>query len=338
MATTDGSSPVSLAQRLIQKPYRFEFLQAIGILERIQPKAISLARGNDPRLEALRLKGPLTPVFSSNEIERLDTKSEAKPVLHSPIFGLGGPDGPLPYAYQEWLQQRAKAKDWAASEFLDLFQHRLLSLLYRSLCKHRMALPFMPPEHSSVHNPIRALVGLLPEPLQERQGLPDGALLARAALLTGKRRSLAGFAVLVRHYFGISATVKGFEGAWRSIPLSSRSVAGRKGRNFTLGQTTVAGSRIWDEHAGIRLGLRLHDRTQVQAFLPTGPAHRQLKALLAFYFGPDLDCTLDIAVRGGYPLHLGRAHPIKVGQGAWLDRGPSEQERLIRLRLSREGS
>ncbi|MBF3145389.1 hypothetical protein HKT51_33895, partial [Pseudomonas aeruginosa] len=33
-----------------------------------------------------------------------------QPVLSTPVFGLGGPDGPLPYAYQEWLQQRARQK------------------------------------------------------------------------------------------------------------------------------------------------------------------------------------------------------------------------------------
>ncbi|EPN73145.1 hypothetical protein A234_18855, partial [Pseudomonas syringae pv. actinidiae ICMP 19101] len=83
-------------------------------------------------------------------------------MLTTPVFGLGGPDGP--------------------AEFLDLFQHRLLSLLYRILRKHRIAAGYSVPSASPVQAQLRALTGLLPQPLQERQALPDAALLARSAL------------------------------------------------------------------------------------------------------------------------------------------------------------
>ncbi|WP_324272453.1 type VI secretion system baseplate subunit TssG, partial [Pseudomonas aeruginosa] len=55
----------------------------------------------------LRLRGPLLPLFASSEVESL-LDDPQQPVLSTPVFGLGGPDGPLPYAYQEWLQQRAR--------------------------------------------------------------------------------------------------------------------------------------------------------------------------------------------------------------------------------------
>lgn len=137
--------PLSLSQRLRQEPQAFELLQALLLLEREHPQAESLGSGTAPQAEALRLRGPLTPLFSASEIESLTQEPGQQPVLSTPVFGLGGPDGPLPYAYQEWLQQRARAKDHAPAEFLDLFQHRLLSLLYKVMRKHRIAAGFTAP-------------------------------------------------------------------------------------------------------------------------------------------------------------------------------------------------
>src|SRR3546814_3306756 len=44
--------------------------------------------------------------------------------------------------------------------------------------------------------------------------------------------------------------------SWREIPPSSRSRLQPGGRNLRLGHSAVAGTRVWDEHAGVRLTLR----------------------------------------------------------------------------------
>lgn len=217
MATPGRLAALPLSQRLRRTPQRFELLQALLLLERERPQALPLGTGNAPRAEALRLRGPLLPLFASSEVESL-LDDPQQPVLSTPVFGLGGPDGPLPYAYQEWLQQRARQKDHAPAEFLDLFQHRLLSLLYRVLRKHRVALGFAVPAATPVQAQLRALSGLLPKALQERLALPDSAVLARTALFAGGRRSLAGFAGLVRQHFGVEARLDAYQGAWKEIP------------------------------------------------------------------------------------------------------------------------
>lgn len=112
MATPGRLAALPLSQRLRRTPQRFELLQALLLLERERPQALPLGTGNAPRAEALRLRGPLLPLFASSEVESL-LDDPQQPVLSTPVFGLGGPDGPLPYAYQEWLQQRARQKDHA---------------------------------------------------------------------------------------------------------------------------------------------------------------------------------------------------------------------------------
>ena len=333
MASPGRRTAVAVGERLRDEPQAFELLQALLLLERAQPQATPLGQGIDPRREAVRLRGPLTPLFAASQVASLDYSEKAQPVLSTPVFGLGGPDGPLPYAYQEWLQQRARLKDHGPAEFLDLFQHRLLSLLYRILCKHRVAIGFVPPEASPVQDQLRALTGLLPRPLQGRQAFPDALVTARAALFAGARRSLAGFETIVRHHFAVSVRLEQFQGAWREIPEASRSCLGRPGRNLSLGRSAVAGKRVWDEHAGIRIVLGPLNGKRYPSFLPDGPAHGQLAALARFYFGPDLDCSLRLLLSETPGLSLNRQAPPRANWSSWLEREPKHQQRHIDMRL-----
>jgi type VI secretion system protein ImpH len=333
MASPGRRTAVAVGERLRNEPQAFELLQALLLLERAQPRATPLGQGIDPRREAVRLRGPLTPLFAASQVARLEFAEGQQPVLSTPVFGLGGPDGPLPYAYQEWLQQRARLKDHGPAEFLDLFQHRLLSLLYRILCKHRVALGFVPPEESPVQEQLRALTGLLPRPLQGRQAIPDSLIMARAGLFAGARRSLAGFETIVRHHFAVTVRLEQFQGAWREIPMASRSCLGRPGRNLSLGRTAVAGKRVWDEHAGIRIVLGPLNGKRYPSFLPDGPAHGQLAALARFYFGPDLDCSLRLLLSETPGLTLNRQAPSRANWSSWLDREPKRQLRHVDTRL-----
>ncbi|MBU3055813.1 type VI secretion system baseplate subunit TssG [Pseudomonas indica] len=333
MGATGRNAPLALSARLRRQPQAFELMQALLLLERERPDAMPLGSSTVPSGEAVRLRGPLTPLFASSQVERLVEDGEPVPVLTTPVFGLGGPDGPLPYAYQEWLQQRARRKDHAPAEFLDLFQHRLLSLLYRVLRKHRVALGFTAPADSPVQAQLRALTGLLPRHVRQRQAVPDEAFLARAALFAGQRRSLAGFASIVRCHFGVAARLSAYEGAWRSIPSASRSRLGRSGRNLQLGRNAVAGTHVWDEHAGIRLTLGPLSPRQASSFLPNGVHHRQLASLAAMYFGPDLDVSLTLLVDSAGPMVLDRQSPPLLGWNGGLQRQANPAQQRIDICL-----
>ncbi len=312
MAAPGRQAPEPLSKRLREVPQDFEFLQALLLLEREQPDATPLGQGSSPEQEAVRLRGPLTPTFAPSQVARLQDIPGQPPILSTAVFGLGGPDGPLPYAYQEWLQQRARLKDHAPADFLDLFHNRLLAQLYRVLGRHRLALGFQHPQQAPAQRLLLALSGLLPRSLQNRMALPDAAITARAASFNGPRRSLAGFAVLVRQQFGVAVDYDAYQGAWRKIPSASRSRLQRGGRNLGLGRDAIAGTWVWDEHAGIRLTLGPLTAEQAPAYLPGGEHHIRLADMASLYLGPDTECHLRLLVRPGNPLRLDRQQPPRL--------------------------
>ncbi|OEC34821.1 type VI secretion system protein ImpH [Pseudomonas cuatrocienegasensis] len=332
MVTPSRYAAVALSERLRNTPQAFELLQALLLLEREQPNAALLGQSSAPQGEAVRLRGPLSASFAASQVESLVQEPGQPITLTTPVFGLGGPDGPLPYAYQEWLAQRARLKDHAPAEFLDIFQHRLLSLLYRVLGKHRLALGFRAPQDAPVQAQLLALCGLLPDALQQRLAVPDATVTARTALFAGGRRSLAGFAALVSQQFAVSTRYEAYCGSWRDIPAASRSRLQRNGRNLSLGRSAIAGTRVWDEHAGIRLILGPLSSARAEDFLPSGSAHGELASLAGFYFGPDLDCELRLLVRPGAPLTLDRRAPPRLRWSSGLHLR-SEQLQHIDTRL-----
>ncbi|AOY01840.1 type VI secretion system baseplate subunit TssG [Jeongeupia sp. USM3] len=339
MATAGRRPADSVAERLQRETHAFEFAQAVAILQRLAPHGTPPGHGVDPRQETVRLHGPLAPVLPVSALGPLrpPDRDDARPALPVHLFGLGGPDGPLPYAYQEWLQARRARKDHAPAAFLDLFHQRLLGQLYRTLQKHRIAAPFDAPDRSATRQILRALTGLLPRTLHERQAVPDAALLGRTAILANRRRSAGGFQSIVRGHFGVPVRIEQFDGAWSPLPDGACTRLGRGGGNNRLGLGALAGSRVWDEQAGIRIILGPMPLASYVGFLPGGDRHRELMALARFYFGIDMACrlVLQLAPEQSPRPVLDRRAPLRLGQTSWLA-GKTDAPRRCILSDTRE--
>ena len=75
-----------------------------------------------------------------------------------------------------------------------------------------------------------------------------------------------------------------------------------------------------------------------ERFMPGQEAHQQLAALVAFYFGAQLRCTVSVHVTSSAILTLGHQQPAALGQGTRLNRVARTGDFRIDLRLHEEGS
>ena len=330
MAAAGRRPPHSVAERLFAQTYAFEFGQAIALLQKMYPEGTPPGEGLDPRQETVRLSGPLTAEFASSSPARLTPPvgPARQPHLYVNVFGLGGPDGPLPYAWQEWLQFRRAHKDHAPMAFLDLFHQRLLGQLYRVGQKYRVALPYTAPDQSAVLQLLRAFTGLLPGTAQQSPAATD--LLARSALVANRRRSVGGFQSQVQARLGMTPRITQFDGAWFEVPAAAKTRLGRGKSNNRLGMGAMAGQRIWDEHAGICITLGPLVPEVYLALLPGGATHSELMALTRFYFGVDMRIRLQLKAGALPPARLGMA--VRLGWSSWLPGGHAGDQRHCVLR------
>lgn len=315
MAATGRRTARPIAEQLYAEPYRFEFFQAVHLLEQMAP----------PKHQARTLKSiwvkfrsSLKSDFPASEIDALTPgTSGTPPEMTVNFLGLGGAFGPLPPPVTEQLLARARRGDTAGRDFLDIFNDRLVRLFYHARAKHRPELTRGTPAESNFAAYLFSLIGLGFPGLRRRLAFPERALLHYAGILAGVPRSLHGLARLLSGYFGIAVSDIRVGGRWLELDPSEQMRLGVSGRNARLGGEAVLGRRIWDEQSTIRIALGPLTLAQFKSLLPDGAAHRQLADLVAFYLETPLvpEYRLLIAPSEIPQARLGATHGTKLG---WL--------------------
>jgi type VI secretion system protein ImpH len=325
MAAYGWGEKTPVSEALFAAGHRFEFLQAVRLLEALQRRPADVGEGTDPAAEPVRFSSRVALGFPAGEVVTIEPPPPAggPARLTEAFLGLAGEYGPLPQTFTELILRRQAARDHAAADFLDLFNHRLVSLFYRARKKYRPALGHRPPDEGRVARTLYAFLGLATPRLAGRMGVRDRSLLEHAGLLAGTQRSMAGLPCLLAHHFAAPVAVEPFRGAWLALDPDQHTRLGRRGQNRALGRDAVVGTRVWDQQAGFELRLGPLRLAQFLAFLPIGRASRPLVSLVRYYVGEELGFRVRLLLAPGEmpALSLGRAGDARLGWSARLAAG-----------------
>lgn len=143
----------SLIEELYERPYEFDYFQAVQILERTDTNRLAIGGQGPPEREAVRLRSlaslnfPPSTICTLEKGTALPNGTMLPPAMTVAFGGLFGPDGALPTHYTQTiirLLERGRGDEkYALRDWLDLFNHRLLSLFYRAWEKYRCTVPFV---------------------------------------------------------------------------------------------------------------------------------------------------------------------------------------------------
>ena len=133
------------------------------------------------------------PPSAVHDIERMRDSREPARVTVA-FLGLTGTQGVLPFCYTEWMLERAAAKDDTLAAFLDLFNHRLVSLFYRAWEKHRPPVLYelgaaRDQRPDAFTHSLFDLIGMGTEGLRGRMRVQDESLLLYAGLIAQRPHS-----------------------------------------------------------------------------------------------------------------------------------------------------
>src|SRR5262249_61838352 len=122
---------------------------------------VSLGREGPPCREVVRLRPSLSLAFPESDVaavERLEEGDGARFLIETNFLGLYGSTSPLPTYYAEEMLQDTSEESLVRG-VLDLFHHRILSLLYRCGTKYRPYLHFRPAGDQEVSWRLLFLMG-----------------------------------------------------------------------------------------------------------------------------------------------------------------------------------
>jgi type VI secretion system protein ImpH len=322
MATDERPPTGALVARLLARPQGFNLFQAISLLERSCPESAAVGTGNADE-EAVRLSSVVSLGFQPSDISKISLEQSGAQgyKLSTPVMSLAGGQGPLPLPFTEMVLERNAARDTATADFLDIFNHRFLSFLYRSRKKHHMGLQWRSPQSSTLAACLDSLssLGLHSASTADQE---DATWLRHAGLMGGAPRSMSGLLVMISDRLNVRATGRQFCGAWRmleqrDIPILSTRHPQSAPR---LGATAVLGNRVWDQSAGVRITLSQLSVARFRSLLKGGKDYLLLKAMVLRYLQQDISVEVELQLdkKEVLPTVLGQKEPLRLGLTSWL--------------------
>jgi type VI secretion system protein ImpH len=303
MAAESGRTDSSLKQQLFQDGYRFEFFQAVRLLQRSQKTRRPVGGTARPSDEAVRFRAHQSLSFPPSEIYELREAEadERPPEMTVAFMGLTGPQGVLPRYYTELMLDRIRAKDHTLRDFFDVLNHRLISLFYRAWEKHRIVVgcerSFLGGTQDIFAEDLFALIGMGTKGLREQLVVPERALLRYTGLLMSRRHSADALRQCLSDYFEVAVNIQQFIGQWYRLAEQDWSRLGQENGNNRLGRTSVMGTKVWDQQARFRVKLGPLDYATYRGLLPSGTAYPVLVQLTKCFAGPELDFDLNLILK-----------------------------------------
>ncbi len=343
MAPNGWRDDYPLEDQLYDNPEKFGFYQAVRILELLFSGKIPVGEDSDPQKETIRFKSHVDLVFPPSEIRQIESKSkEKKPdeMLVS-IMGLAGYQSPLPHPWIELIIERSRKKDTALKDFLDIFNHRLISLLYRVRKLSRVGFVYESPEKSHFTRYLYALMGLSGKKLKNRMEIKDRAFLYYTGLISQKPHSMTGLEAILSHYFKVPCKGIQMKGAWLCVEDDQITKIGIYGKNNALGHTMLVGKRVWNQQSKIEIILGPMNYDKFTDFLPTGSAWVPLCQLLKFYLSPELEFDIKLILKSSQipRSKLEGAKAPRLGWTSWLSaKQKPEKPGIIKLKPESIGS
>jgi len=298
-----------LTESLLKSPDRFDFFQAVRLLEHIERERTRddsserrawVGNDADPRKELVRFRAQPSLSFPAGEVVRIDTPAGSPAEMIVSFLGLIGPAGVLPRHYTELLLVRLKEKDTTLRDFFDLFHHRLISLFFRASEKYRLPAGF---DRSRLDDPTGepdmatrgffSLVGLGTDGLRNRLKVGDDLFLYNAGHFAHHPRSAVALEALLGDFLELPVSVEQLQGQWLSLDrddlVAMPSSSFPDGRNNSLGINLVIGERVWDIQSKIRLRIAGLTWPEFRSLMPDGDRLLPLCQVTRFYVGQELD-------------------------------------------------
>jgi type VI secretion system protein ImpH len=324
MEPQSGRKSTAVSAQLFSQAHRFDFFQAVRLLERLardraeedrRDRRYAVGRDAAPSQEVVRLRSMPALSFPAGTVGQIRQSAsradngQAPPEMTVSFLGLTGPSGVLPRHYSTLLIRRLRQfKDTALAEFLDLFNHRLLSHFYRAWEKYRLPFAYerarLEPEREGADlctQALYCLVGMGTPHLRGCLEIDDRAFLYYAGHFAHAPRTAAALEALLGDYFELPICVEQFSGQWLVLSELDRSRMPSRdfpfGRNAQLGVNWVVGERVWDVQSKFRLRVGPLTYEQFRRLLPRSAGLRPLCQMTRTYVGAEFDFDVQLVLK-----------------------------------------
>ena len=309
----ENSLLMQTLENVLPKTNFYRFCQ---LLEQMYADEPVLGRYETPAADPLRFAPSIDMSFPAGELNYI----ERAPYVNRPttvrtrFLGLYGVDCALPLGLLDNIIRREENYQ-AMTDFLDIFNHRIITQFYRIWLKYHYPASFLSGGKDPISQCLLGLTGLGVKGAAEQIGAPSSRFLALLGLITQKTRTAEGIMGLVRVLVDdAKVVVNEFYPIWQSIDNPAK--LGSK-EQLGLNGSAVLGSRFRECNQTIHIAITPQHKEQIVDLLPGGQLHHDLLALLRAYLGYQVDAKMTLYIQRHFlPLSRLTSKNSRLGQTA----------------------
>ncbi|MFL5348860.1 MAG: type VI secretion system baseplate subunit TssG [Hyalangium sp.] len=330
---------VEASEVIRSAPHQPGFFPLVAFLERLTADAARVGEMGPVTEERIRFRHDPSLGFSSGDVSavvlrevpaRPDDPDSRRPLFEvsTTFLGLTGSASPLPLYLAEEVAQE-DPDEAVQREFLDLFHHRLLSLLYRIESRYRVTRELTASCTDQWSRRILALSGFDTYERSWPGILPPWRLLRIACLLvsrirTAEKLEMALQDVLAEELEGARVTVRQFVGRWVDIDARMRLGV----INNLLGRNTLLGGRAYDRMGRFQVEIGPLSPRAWRRLMTDGDLYPLAREIVSLFVRDPLEYTFELFLSESvtHSFTLSSGWPSKLGRDTWL--GTNRQNRL----------
>jgi type VI secretion system protein ImpH len=338
MASKSRSAKHSVREQLKSQPYRFSFVQACRLIELISRRQGQnlhpIGEDSLPSEECVRIAAQPSRSFPSAEVAAISNldrdvseDSGEPPKITVTFMGLFGPSGVLPQHDTQRIIDAGNKKN-PERDFLDVFNHRIVSHFYRASIKYSIPFAFEAtyckpgtPENT-VTSSLYAIAGMGTPGLRQRLEIVDELAIEFAGLLGHTPKNAISLQRMLGSYFDLTVEVQQFVGQWMYLSAENKSEMPTRGmmlgQNCELGLTFILGERVWDIAGRFRIKLGPLTRVQFESFLPGSQNLIKVAQLVQLYVGQQFDFDVQLELLADEVPATSLGEDSRLGYNSWL--------------------
>ncbi len=269
--------------------------------------------------------------FSPSDVTGLMQREDGRLELETTFLGLSGSQSPLPgYLLEDILTE---GENGVRRLFLDFFNNRLISMVYRIWRKYRYYVRFQEGASDKFSAQLFALVGLADPDLRGETPINWCKMLSYAGMLAGRSRSPQVVSGIIAHCFDLEE-VDIRQWVSRRVAIRPEQQMKLGLSNMSLGHNTVIGQRVIECNGKFTLVLKGLSQQRYRDFLPTGKEYLPLCKLVEFVLREQMAYDLELHLKHGATssLVLDKNREIPLGWSSFLGKERHMQAITIQVR------
>jgi type VI secretion system protein ImpH len=302
---------------LAEQGYLFGFFQLVELLRRWQGGPP--VGGTGPyREERIHFRPNPALSFSPSDVRLSEPGDDGRWQVAVNFMGLYGVAAPTP-VYLSELIGFTDVDAEPLTDFLDLFNHRLISLFFRAWLKHRFPNRYEPGGTDEVSSYVLSFVGLGEPKVHPLTRLPVFRLMKYLGLMSPHTKPPVCLRLMISDYFGdVPVEVREFMTRWVKIPPSQRSRLGAA--SSSLGMDLTIGERVPDRAGKFRVVIGpLHYDTYLE-LLPGTRRFADLCSLGRLWVFDELAWDVELKIRRDEvpSMVMDPDNPPQLGWTSWV--------------------